>query len=204
MWLLLLACGRSPAPSAQETFANVAPAEVTEVLPCGPRTLARVTEAQWDFWVSIPAQEVAPGQFLLLGKGPLKEQVTCGARTIAQVTEIEAAQVLDAEAARRRGRLDPPPGGLSIAEVMSRREALSGQPVKVRGRVVKVNEGVFGRNWLHLVDGSMDEGDLTVTSEATAKVGDVVVASAPLTINKDLGFGYFYEAILEDAVLEVE
>ncbi|MBK9370488.1 MAG: hypothetical protein IPN01_30050 [Deltaproteobacteria bacterium] len=66
--LLLLACG-SPAPStptptpappetaaADDTFANVAPAKVLEVVDCADRALARVQEAQWVFWVSLPKQ----------------------------------------------------------------------------------------------------------------------------------------------------
>lgn len=76
--------------------------------------------------------------------------------------------------------------------------------MQVRGRVVKANHGTLGTNWYHLVDGSMQEGDLTVTSDSVVEVGQVVTADAPLTIDRDLGFGYFYEVILEGASLTVD
>ena len=76
----------------------------------------------------------------------------------------------------------------------------------MRGRVIKANKGIFGTNWYHLVDGSGGEGtqDLTVTSSGSANVGDLVRARGSLTTDKDLGFGYFYPAIIEEAVIRVE
>ena len=214
--LLLLACG-SPAPAtptpttpapttgaaADDTFANVAPAKVLEVVDCADRALARVQEAQWVFWVSLPKQPLQVGDQLLLGKGPLQKAVTCGEATYNDVVVIEQAKVVTAEQVQAALGLKPPEGGLSIAEVVAKRAELAGKPVTVRGRVVKLNKGIFGKNWMHIVDGSQD-GDLTITSDSFAEVGQLVTASAILTIDKDLGFGYFYSEILEDAALTVE
>lgn len=95
----------------------------------------------------------------------------------------------------------PPPGGHAIVDVFAKRDALAGQTVLVRGTVVKVNNGIMGRNWFHLRDGSGSEKegthDLTVTSDATVSVGDVVTVSGTLAVKKDFGAGYAYEAILE-------
>ena len=209
MLLLLLACGASerPQPPPQvevADFANVAPAKVTELQPCGSRTAARVQEAAWDFWVSIPKTELKVGDFLLLGKGDKAPTLDCEGRALADVLVIDAAQVVDQAAASSAARLEAPEGGLPIAEVVARRVELSGQVVKVRGRVVKVNRGIFGKNWLHLNDGSLSEGDLTVTTDTDAGVGDIVRAEAPVTVDKDFGFGYFYPVILEGATAVVE
>jgi len=61
------------------------------------------------------------------------------------------------------------------------------------------------RNWLHLQDGSGSAADktndLTVTTGASARVGDVVTVSGVLAVNKDFGSGYLYDAILEKATL---
>jgi len=96
-----------------------------------------------------------------------------------------------------------PPGGLSIAETWAKRASLSGQSVTVRGTVVKVNNGIMGSNWFHLQDGSgkASDGtnDLTVTTDAVVKIGDVITASGTLATKKDFGAGYVYEAILEKA-----
>ncbi|MDH4064525.1 MAG: DNA-binding protein, partial [Acidobacteriota bacterium] len=103
--------------------------------------------------------------------------------------------------------IDPPPGGFAIAEVWAKRQALGGTQVTVRGSVVKVNNGILGHNWLHLQDGSGSERDhthdLAVTTDAAVKVGDVVTATGILTLDKDFGAGYTYEAILESATIVV-
>ena len=102
-------------------------------------------------------------------------------------------------------KLQPPAGGLSIADVFTRRAALSGKSVTVRGTVVKFNVGIMDRNWLHIQDGSgtadAHNNDLTVTTDASVKVGDVVTLSGVLGTNKDFGAGYAYDAIVEKAVI---
>jgi starvation-inducible outer membrane lipoprotein len=99
----------------------------------------------------------------------------------------------------------PPAGGLSMADVWAKREALAGKQVTVRGTVVKVNNGIMDRNWFHLQDGSGNAkdgtNDLTVTSNALVKVGDVVTVTGTLGIDKDFTAGYAYGAILEQATI---
>ncbi|MCK7579746.1 MAG: hypothetical protein MZV65_31320 [Chromatiales bacterium] len=59
-------------------------------------------------------------------------------------------------------------GGKTVAEVLRREGPRSpDQPVIVRGKVVKTNAGIMGKNWLHVRDGSGAEGtnDLTVTTD---------------------------------------
>ena len=88
------------------------------------------------------------------------------------------------------------------------RTEMRGESVTVRGQVVKVNNGIMGRNWLHLRDGSGDaaEGthDLTVTSDETAAIGDVVTVTGTVAVDKDFGAGYRYDLIVEDAALVAE
>ena len=94
------------------------------------------------------------------------------------------------------------PDGRTVAEVFKQGGELSGKPVSVRGKVVKVNKGILGRNWVHLQDGtgSADTGDhdLTLTTKEDAKLGEVVVAKGTLATDKDFGSGYKYAVILED------
>lgn len=98
-------------------------------------------------------------------------------------------------------------GGQTVAEVYERREALAGKDAAVRGKVVKFNSGVMGRNWLHVRDGSKSadgENDLTVTTDATADVGDTVVVRGKVAVNKDFGFGYRYDVMIEGATVTKE
>ena len=99
----------------------------------------------------------------------------------------------------------PPPGGLSIADLWKQRKALSGREVVVRGTVVKANNGIMGTNWVHLQDGSGAEADrtndITITTDAVVKVGDVITVKGVLATGKDIGSGYAYDAIIEKATI---
>jgi hypothetical protein len=98
-------------------------------------------------------------------------------------------------------------GGKTVAEVFAEKDALAGQPVTFRGKVVKTNPDIMGKNWLHVRDGSGEEGtnDLTITTAGTLpNVGDTVVVTGNVTLNKDFGMGYAYDVLVEDAQVTVE
>jgi len=62
------------------------------------------------------------------------------------------------------------------------------------------------KTWLHIMDGTGGEGtnDLAVTTDAVASVGDIVVVNGELAVDKDFGFGYKYDIIIENAEVTVE
>jgi len=97
-------------------------------------------------------------------------------------------------------------GGHTIAEIFAQAGALANKEVLVRGRVVKFNGGIMGKNWLHLKDGTGDSAtkthDLTVTTDQTVAVGQTVLVKGVLAKDKDFGAGYKYAVILENATLE--
>jgi hypothetical protein len=97
-------------------------------------------------------------------------------------------------------------GGKTVAELFAEGETLAEQEVSVRGRVVKFNAGIMGRNWIHIQDGSGAEGsnDLTVTTDDTAQPGDLVVIKGTLKTNQDFGHGYSYDILVEQAKVNVE
>ena len=71
---------------------------------------------------------------------------------------------------------------------------------------MKFTPAIMGTNWLHLQDGTGDEGshDLTVTTAASAKVGDLIMIRGVLAVDKDFGAGYRYQVIVEGAELITE
>jgi len=99
-------------------------------------------------------------------------------------------------------------GGMTVAELWTGRAGLAGSTVTVRGRVVKFNGGILGTNWLHLQDGSGNAADgtndITVTTQATAVVGDVVTATGTLVVDQDFGAGYTYAVMVKDAAVEAK
>ena len=98
--------------------------------------------------------------------------------------------------------LSKPADGKTVAEIFAGKDSLSGQEVTLRGKVVKFSPEIMGTNWLHIQDGTGD--DLTVTSSTSANVGDTVMVKGVVTLNKDFGFGYKYDIIIENAQVTVE
>jgi len=99
-------------------------------------------------------------------------------------------------------------GGNAIAEIYAESATLSGKTVTVRGKVVKYNASIMGKNWLHIRDGSGTDdkknNDLTVTTSVTTKVGATVLVTGKISVNRDFGAGYKYSVIIEDAKVMVE
>ncbi|HOI33304.1 MAG TPA: hypothetical protein PLC47_11085, partial [Bacteroidales bacterium] len=88
-----------------------------------------------------------------------------------------------------------------LSELFSNPEKYDQQVIKVTGEVTKFNSGIMGKNWAHIQDGTSHDKffDLTVTTQDVIPVGDVVIFEGKIVLNKDLGSGYFYEFLMEDA-----
>ena len=95
------------------------------------------------------------------------------------------------------------PKAYTISELYKNKKALDKKPVVVRGKVIKVSEGIMKKNWIHIQDGTGDpkKGDhnLVVTSKDVPAPGDVVTVSGTLYKDKDFGSGYKYDVIVEEA-----
>jgi hypothetical protein len=96
----------------------------------------------------------------------------------------------------------------TITQLGEQRAQLAGKRVRVRGQVTKVTEGVQGRTFFHLRDGKPgDPGaatDLVVTSESTPERGQVASYEGTLRADADVGIGFKYPILLENAVLVTE
>jgi hypothetical protein len=106
--------------------------------------------------------------------------------------------------------LDPRPvarssaeNGHSIAEVHAQRMSLVEHRIRVRGTVVKRTDGILGKSFLHVWDGSAPPetgaDDLTVTTTEEFGIGETVELEGRLLIDQDLGLGYRYTALLDEA-----
>lgn len=97
-------------------------------------------------------------------------------------------------------------GGYTVEDLYAKKSELGGKQIALRGRVVKYNSGIMGKNWLHLRDGTGAEGsnDLTVTTSEPAAVGDTVLIQGTVAVDKDFGAGYRYGLIVEDAKVTKE
>jgi uncharacterized protein YgiM (DUF1202 family) len=76
---------------------------------------------------------------------------------------------------------------LTVDKLNATMQSLQGKQVKITGEVVKVNEAIMHRNFIHIDDGT---GKVIVTSPTdSAKVGDKVSAVGTVDLNIDFGMG---------------
>lgn len=115
---------------------------------------------------------------------------------IAKATDTGPVNVPKASGANAR----------TVAEIVTKAAELKDKPVKVRGKVVKYNPEVMGKNWVHLRDGSGaaadNTNDVLVTTTSQAKLGDIVTATGVVRTDKDFGSGYSYKVLIEEASLQ--
>jgi hypothetical protein len=93
----------------------------------------------------------------------------------------------------------------TVAALNQNKAGLAGKTVSAQGKVVKVNNGIMGRNFVHVQDGSGDAAkgtnNLIVTSTNTAAVGDQVTVSGTVALNREFGMGYSYPLLVENATI---
>ena len=94
-------------------------------------------------------------------------------------------------------------GTVSIEELYKDPATYEGKTIRVKGEVARFNAEIMERNWIHIQDGTEFDGkyDLTATSQERFEVGQVVTLEGILAANRDFGYGYSYELLLEKASL---
>ena len=97
-------------------------------------------------------------------------------------------------------RIEPCSGCITIGKLFANKKSYSGKKIKVKGVVTKVNEAIMEKNWVHIQDGTDSEGefDLTITTTRSVSVGDTVTFEGVIALDKDFGYGYFYNILMED------
>lgn len=95
------------------------------------------------------------------------------------------------------------PNGYTVEEIFTQGEALAGKTVRIKGQVVKVNMQIMARNWVHIQDGSgnpmKNTHDLVVTTQDDVEEGKPVTFEGVVAFEKDFGYGYKYDVLVEDA-----
>jgi hypothetical protein len=204
---------------------------VLETMNAGTYTYVRLDLGEEEIWAAGPATTIEVGAEVTIPPGMAMENFhsdsldrefpviyfveaiwPAGAAPAAQPQMPAGHPTIEkpsAEAAEvDLGGIQPAAGGVTVAGLYESKESLAGQQVTLRGKVVKVNLGIMGKNWIHVQDGSGDaaagSNDITVTTDGVAEVGDTVLVSGTLTVDKDFGAGYRYAAIIEDATVKVE
>jgi hypothetical protein len=178
-------------------------AEVVEAAPVAapaPQAAAAAPAGQ------LPPGQMAPGAELPAGHPPLDPMGGAPAPDGAAAPPPPPAHGAAMSAGADTGDVKVPkatgPDARTVAELYAQRAALKDKTVTVRGKVVKYNAGIMGKNWIHLRDGTGTAGkdnDVTVTSLDAAAVGEVVVVKGKVAVDQDIGMGAPYPVIVQDA-----
>ena len=215
----------SLSPHAGEVGGQAIAGEVIETMNAGGYTYVHVNTGKEKVWAAGPQTEVKVGDKVSFVAGMEMPDFKSESldRTFKRIQFVSAINIGESTSPTLEGHppitktapdlgdtdfsdVHVPGGGKSIADVYAQRDALAGKEVTVRGKVVKFTAGVMGKNWIHLMDGTGGDGtdDLTVTTDAVARVGDVVTVQGQIGTDKDFGFGYKYDVIVENAVITVD
>ncbi len=186
--------------------------KVLETANGGGYTYIRLMLDGKETWVAGPETEVKVGDRVMLTPG--NRMVMFWSRTMDRTFEeilfvggirtgaVEAGAETGAEAAKIEvNDVKPLEGGLTVDQILKQAKDLSGQTVRLRATVVKVNSQIMGKNWLHLRDASSEQ-ELTATTAETVETGSTLVISAKLATDQNFGAGYSYPIILEEAKIE--
>jgi hypothetical protein len=215
--LVLAACTVALSP-AHAAPSGPVQGEVLEIRDVESYTYLRLATPGGEVWAAVPTAKVKKGDRVAIANPMVMEHfesktlkktfdkivfgqlATPGSAGAAPPAAPAAPAAKEAPVARASGA-----DAHTVAELYKGKAALKDKPVQVRGRVVKVSNGILGKNWLHLQDGSgsASEGsnDVVVTSKDTAAVGDVVTARGTVRTDVDVGSGYSFAVMVEGATL---
>jgi hypothetical protein len=190
---------------------------IKEVLQANAYTYLLVTEAEKDYWIAIPKTEVTVGKTYSYEGGVEMKAFESKdlKRTFDSVlfvegiidpnpvaeTSVSTPKVVTSKELSKGIKLAK--GGISLFDLYGTRDKLAGKTVVLTGKVVKFMPQIMNKNWVHLQDGSNFNGfnDITITTLEKVTVDDIVSFKGKVVLNKDLGSGYKYEILIEDAVL---
>jgi len=172
------------------------------------------------YWVAVTSTDIAIGESISYQGGNLMENFYSKEldRTFDKVIFLDGLEGSQSPAMGGMGgstqgsgiktdrletSIDAEAGTVSIEELFKNPAAYEGKTIRVKGEVAKFNANIMERNWIHLQDGTEFEGkyDLTITSQDGFVVGQVVTIEGILALNRDFGYGYNYEVLLEEAIL---
>jgi hypothetical protein len=213
--LIVAAAGFATHAASPESATSVR-GEVLETRDVDSYTYLRLKTDQGEVWAAVPTTAVKKGAKVTIGNSMVMRNFE--SKTLKKVFDkIIFGQVVGAGAVAPHGAstlsaANTPvlklakaagPDAKTVAEVVKGKSALNDKTVVVHGQVVKANLGIMGKNWLHLRDGSGSASDGTneilVTTKDVAAVGDVVNARGTVRTDVNLGAGYAYAVLIENA-----
>ena len=195
-----------------------------EVLQAQQYTYVFADNGDSTYWLAIPSAQIevgktyyhAPGMLMIdfeskdlgrtfdrvwfmggLSEEPIAVQAEAAPQEMPQQGNTTGAKIKTEAAAVS---VKPAADGITIAELFANTAKYAGKKVVIRGQVIKVNNEIMDKNWIHIQDGTAHEGnyDLVVTTNELHEAGAVVTFEGVVAVDKDFGAGYVYAVIVEE------
>lgn len=202
---------------------NAVVGEVLEVQNVDGYSYLRLKTAQGDTWAAVPTAKVKKGDKVTVAEPMVMnnfeskalkrkfDKVVFGTLASGQAVASaqpagpkagphalpKAADTPDAKVPKASGA-----DARTVGEILAGPDALKEKTIVVRAKIVKINSGIRGVNWVHLRDGSGSAAngtnDLIITTKEDLKVGDIVTMKGVVRTDKNLGAGYVYKVLVEE------
>jgi len=194
--------------------------KVIEKIPAKGYTYLQVSENKNEYWIAVPTMEIETGETVYFSKFMVMEDFRSDnidksfdeilfvedARKSPTPDEMKKIHSGVQSTEKQEIKIEALSDGKTIQQIFSEKSSLSGEVVKVKGKVVKFNQQIMKRNWIHIQDGTGGENefDLVITSNQEVQVGDIIIAEGKVAVDKDFGAGYFFPVLIEDAKVDKE
>ncbi len=215
----------SIAEAAQQESAAIS-GKVVETMVSGGYSYVLLEKNGKKTWVAVPQMQIKVGQEMsfrpgtnmgtftsktlnrtfeniIFSAGPVQP---AGASKPAQGPQGGASAAASTPTEKIKVEKASGPNAYTVSEIHAKSTALNEKTAVVRGKVVKVSEGIMGKNWVHLQDGTGEAASgtnkLVVTTKDLPAVGDVVTMKGTIYKDKDFGSGYRYAVIMEKANIQ--
>ncbi len=208
---------RNPVKQADYIFGKV-----KETMNSGGYTYLHLEIEGKDRWVAIPQTKVSVGDEVMLYPGQIMknfrskglnrtfDEIIFSSGPVSRPNSGRSASSRTSHPsvprlAKKDIKISPAQGDNAVTIEMAYRmkDKLNGKKVLIKAKVVKVSRNILGKNWVHLQDGTGSEKeknfDITVTTGDLPKVGEIVLVEGILKKDRDIGAGYFYPVLIEDA-----
>ena len=216
----------SPHAQGDKTLGQEISGKVSEVIQVSAYTYLHLEKSDEDeLWVAVSKADVKEGQQVRVTRAERMENFS--SKQLGRTFPVIYFGTLGSEASSPHAA---PPGersdrgsladmvkvvpsdkaegdrGYRISELFARREKLQGSKIRVRGTVVQVTMNVMGTNFVHIRDGSGNSEDQThdlvlKVSDMPPEVGEPAVFEGILKAGVDLGAGYSYAVLIEEAAV---
>lgn len=176
--------------------------EVLETFQVENYTYVRINEQSKETWIAIPKLDVQVGDQIETSEGIIMKDFksTTLKRTFPEIIFATKASIINSiEGKKGASTSSKVPGVFTVGKVLENSKELNGKIITLKGKITKFTPKIMNKNWLHITDLNNEKADLVVTTNENANVGDIITLSGTVMTNKDLGAGYFFKVIVEDA-----